>query len=362
MDQKLGNFQPRNFGRSDGKGEQPTATQIQATVAQEASLSNGQMDNYYIFLDTVDAETDRRLKISGDQEAVWFREECARVGIPKEIMLDMKVKANRISGYGSPAMRKQAMQEGFQVAPMLNPVGKNNFLNDAVGTIFGPDKIEIYNPPVHIPDDEDALISSENGQFRLSIEPPVIGNAVRHLEGHLGYATTYLEPLAAATEQGQPLEMDQLQDAMEYIKVMVPHTGQHLEQLKGDPSQQQNYKLFTTQLKNLVGFNGKLFAEYRHLLQQQQQQQLQEQQANAIGALDQAKLQSTQAEIERSDAKAQNDMQLKTMKARHAAELKTWQVSQQNKLQSAKVATDISHDRILTAAEVQKKRMNNSDE
>lgn len=359
-DQKLGNFQQRSIGREDGRGEQPTATQVQASVAKEASLSNGQIDNYYIDLDTLYNETDRRLKISQDEIAVWFRDECKRAGIPKEVMKSMTVKANRISGYGSPAARKQALQESMAIAPMLNPEGKNNWLNEAISVIGGPDKINIWNPPVHIPDGEDALISSENAQFRLEIEPPVVGNAVRHLQGHIEYASTYLEPMAAATEQQQPVDPEELQDAMEFLKVMIPHAGQHLEQLKGDPSQAQNFKLFNTQLKNLVGFNGKLYAEYRRIMQEQQQQALQQQQANAVGMLDQVKAQAMQAEIERQNYKTENDIRLKDIKTRHAMEIKTYQASQQNKLKTAQVATDINHDRILTAAEVQKKRSLNA--
>lgn len=358
VSQKLGNFQQQSMGRQDGRGEQPTATQVQFSAQKEASLSNGQIDNYYLDLDTLYIESNRRLLKSNDSEAKWFREQCLEAGIPLEVMMKMTVRANRVSGYGSPQMRKMALQESMAIAPMLNPKGKNNWLNEAISVIGGPDKIDLWNPPTDFPDEEDALISSENGQFRLEIQPPVIGNAVRHLVGHIEYASSYLEPMAAATEQGQPIEPEELQDAMEYLKAMIPHAGSHLEQLRGDPSEAQNYKLFTTQLKNLVGFNGKLYAEYRRIMQQQQQAAMEQQQINSIGLLDQAKMQSTQAEIERADAKAAADISLKNQKAQHQMSLKTWQADQNNKLSAAKVATDINHDRIMTAAEIQHKRMN----
>lgn len=363
LSQKLGNFQQQAMGRQDGRGEVPTAAQVQQAAIKEASLSNGQIDNYYLDLDTMYIETDRRLKKSSDPLAKWFREECERSGIPEEVMMKMTVRANRISGYGSPQMRKMALQESFQLAPMLNPEGKNNWLNEAIGVIAGPDKIEVWNPPLPQPDLDDAMIVLENVAIKNGEKPIVISGQsnVKHLVGHLAEAEQQLGPVKEAMDAGQN-DPAQLQQALQYVSVLGPHCEEHLGLLRQDPTEAANVKLFQTQLKNLVGFNGKLYAALRRAQQEAQQASMEQQQANAIGLLDQAKLQSTQAEIERQDAKAQNDIALKTKKTMASLELNRWKTGQQSRLNAAKTAEEITHKRLMTAADIQEKKMNGSEE
>lgn len=360
LSQKLGNFQQQAMGRQDGRGEVPTAAQVNQAAIKEASLNNGQVDNYYLDLDTQYTETDRRLKKSQDPEAKWFREECERAGIPKEVMMKMTVRANRISGYGSPQMRKLALQESMQIAPMLNPEGKNNWLNEAIGVIAGPDKIESWNPPLPQPDLDDAMIVLENVAIKNGEQPVVISGQsdVKHLVGHLAEAEEQLGPVKEAMEMGQN-DPAMLQQAIQYVGVLGPHCEEHLGRLRGDPTEKANVKLFEEQLKNLVGFNGQLYASLRRAQQEAKQAAMEQQQANAIGLLDQAKLQSTQAEIERQDMKAAADIENKKFKTMTSQEIKRWQADQNNKLKAAQTAEEITHKRLMTAADLESKAKTN---
>lgn len=352
---KLGNFQQRSMGRADGRGEQPTATQVQAATAKEASLSNGQIDNYYLDLDTLYSESNRRLKKSQDDEAKWFRDQCLKV-MPREVFDSMEVRANRISGYGSPAMRKLALQESFQLVGFLNPEGKQNWLDDAISTTAGPDKINSWNPKMPAPSMDDAIIVLENVALQAGERPIIVSgmNNVNHLVGHLADAEEVLAPAKAAMEAGQ-LDPAMLEQALRYVSVLGPHCEEHLELLRPNPSEKQNVQLFQSQIKNLVGFNGQLYAALRTAQQNAKQAAMEQQQANAVGLLDQKKAEAMDAEIQRQNFKAEADIDLKAKKTMSSQEIKRWQADQNNKLKTAQTAEQINRDRALTAAEMDKK-------
>lgn len=353
LSQKLGNFQQRSLGRDDGRGEQPTATQVQFAAAKESSLSNGQQDNYYLDLDTLYIESNRRLLKSSDPDAVWFRDQCQRAGIPEKVMMSMQVKANRVSGYGSPGMRDMAIQKMTPFVGMLNPEGKNNFLNEVISTAAGPDKIRLWNPPIPQPDIDDWMIQQENATISDGVMPVILSGQshVRHLEGHLAYGEEKLAPVAQMMEAGQD-DPAALQEAVQFMAVFGPHCDEHLAALKADPSEKGNYQLFETKLKNLAGFNGKLYQALRRAQNMAKQAALEQQQAQVLGVLDQAKLQSMNAEMERESAKAAHDMELKDIKTRHAQELKTWQASQRNKLDAAKTANQVNLNTAKTISDI----------
>lgn len=359
LSQKLGNFQQRSIGRDDGRGEQPTATQVQFAAQKEASLSNGQIDNYYLDLDTIYQESDRRLKKSGDSEAKWFREQCEACGIPKEVFQKMTVRANRVSGYGSPAMRKMALQESMNLVPMFNAEGKENWLNEAISSIAGPDKIRIWNPPLPQPDLDDALIVLENGAIRQGEQPVIVSgmNNRKHLEGHLADAEERLAPIHQAIEM-QQADPEELQEAVNYASVLGMHAEDHLQRLRGDPSEKQYVDLFEEKLENLFGFRGDAIIALRKAQNQLRQQALEQQAATGLSAMDQARMQSMQAEIQRKDFETEADIQRKNAKAAADQQRKNWQAGQQTKLKAAQTQSDITLKRATTANDIAVKRLN----
>lgn len=363
LSQKLGNFQQRSIGRDDGRGEQPTATQVELSAAKETALSNGQIDNYYNFLDEVYTETYRRMLRSSDPIAKRFRERCEAAGVPKEAMDKMEyVRANRLSGYGSPQMRIMQLDASKGIVPMLNEQGKQAWLNEYISATQGPDKVNQWNPPMQEVTQDDAWIEVENGTLTDGIKPRLTSgqNDTNHLEGHLNFADEYLMPLAQAMEQGQN-DPAALQEAYTFVQVLGPHCEEHLARLQSDPFRQDAYKYFREKLRDLGGFNSKIFAAIRQAQRDAQLAQSEQQAAMALGVKDQAELASMQSEQQRKDYATQQDQQRKTNKAVASQSLKTWQVGQQSRLAAIQTAAKIQNERALTAAKAAKAAKNGSD-
>lgn len=324
----LGQFSPRNISRDDGKGEMPTATQVNQQVAREASLSQGQIALHYTTLDAMFSEMFRRAATKGtsDEEAKRFQKECKDAGVPPEALRDIcYVRANRLSGYGSAQMRQLSDEQMLPVLSMLPEEGKNNFLRDHVGGIKGADKIERYVPQQHIADEDDSIAAMENAMVAMGRMPVMASgqNDVIHAQSHLDDATATLEPVAQAIEAGQN-DPQALQSAFQYLELMGPHLEQHIGRLSGDPFRRKEAKLFQDQLNAMVAFNGKLRSAIRTAQREQSIAAQQEERATALGALDRAKIQSaqvdnalkaqkTQSDIARKDAKTANDLRLKTI-------------------------------------------------
>lgn len=359
--QKVGNYQQRSISRDDGRGEMPTKAQVELQAAKESSLTGAQIDNYYLDLDCIYSEVFRRVMKSSDPEAKRFRDECEKAGIPKEALDNMQyVRANRLSGYGSPQMRKMAMQESMPLVPMFNEKGKQAWLNEAIATVGGADKVQSWNPPMEEPDIDEAMAVLENDSLHNGSVPLVISGMdnVAHLFVHLQDAEERLGPLRQAVEEGQEVPPDQLQEAFIYVSALGPHCQDHLSRIENDPSRKDVVQEFEGQLKLLTSFHGKLRSAIRSAAAKAAQEARENQRAQVLSALDEAKLQSAQLDMQLKTAKTQNDIKIKNEKAVNQTNLKRWQAGQQNQLNTAKTVEDIRLGRIKTAADVNQKRLN----
>lgn len=345
LSNNLGMFQARSLSREDGRGEVPTAAQIQAQVAKESTLSNGQITLFYQTLDSLYAEMFRRAADpnTSDEEAKRFQRECVEDGVPKKALTKMEfVRANRVSGYGSPQMRKLTDQEMMPLVPMLPEQGKQNFLKDAIGAIKGADKVERYFPEQHVPTQDDSIAGLENTSI-MQGELPILSsgqNDVVHLKIHVEHAEKTLVPLKEAMDAEQPIDPAQLQQAERYVQVMAAHCAEHLGRLEGDPTRKEVAQFFEKELKNLVSFDGELRAA---LIQAQREAELaaaEQEQATVLGALDQAKVASTMTDIENKRMKTANDMALKAQKQKHAERLKNIQAAEEIRRERALAANE----------------------
>lgn len=352
--QKIGAFNQRSLGRYDGRGEVPTATQVQFAAAKEDSLSASQIDNYYLDLDALYEEVYRRVLTVSDKEAKRFVKDCLDAGVPVEALEDMEyVRANRLSGYGSPQMRQMANEKLMQIIPMMNSEGRNNALNELIGASQGVDKIEVFNPPMEQPDIDDAMAVLENDSLHHASNPLVISGMdhVAHLRIHTDDAEQRLAPLQQAIELGQDLDEAALQDAFEYVSVLGEHCDAHMAELANDPTQKQVYQYFKSKLDTLVAFHGKLRSAIRKVRAESAQAQREEDLANQIGLKTQMELQRAQQGMQIEAAQAQQGMQIKQNKADQQTQIK----QQGSQLKAIQTAEDIRLNRIKTAAEIQNK-------
>lgn len=330
LDNNLGVAAPRSMSREDGKGEQPTARHVDYVAANEASISEGEITIYYEQLDSRYSTMFRRAAdpSTSDEEAKRFQRECREDGVPKEALQDMEyVRANRQNGYGSPEMGLLKFNQSKDIIGMLPEDGKQNILEDIVTAIHGPEKTKRYAPRQHIPDNQDWQAGVENEMFANGRTPVVAAgqNDVIHLTSHMNDAKDFLAPIEQALNSNQKTDPAQMEKALIYVQAASPNIQQHIERLQHDPARRQEAKMFDDEFKNIIAFSGKLFVAYRRAQRQLQLDAEQSAQSTALGALDQAKVDSvrtqtalaaekTRSTIDNQRAKTAEGIRLKRIK------------------------------------------------
>lgn len=337
----IGMFNQRTLSREDGRGEMPTATQVTQQVAKESTLSQGQITLFYQYLDALYTQMFKRAAnpATSDKEAKRFQKECEEDGVPKEALQEMEyVCANRQSGYGSPQMGMLKMQQMYQIVPMLPEDGKQNWLEDSVSLIAGPEKTARYAPRQHVPDNQDWQAAVENDSIANGRMPILAAqqNDVIHLTSHLAFTDQTLRPIHEALEAGEK-DPQQIVTALQLVSVMAPHIEDHLARIENDPTRAGEAKLFRQQFQHLVAFNGKLYGAYKDAQREQQIQEQEAQQASALSALDQAKVDSVRTSTALTAAKTKSQIENQQLKTVTGLKLKVdaAQVNNRIKLQSA---------------------------
>lgn len=342
----IGQSGSRSLSREDGRGEMPTATQVNQQVAKESSLDHGQMTQFYLTLDQLYTEIFERAAdpATTDAEAKRFQEECAEDGVPKKALAEMEfVRANRASGYGSPQMRQLTDQQMMPLVPMLPEDGKQNFLEDAVAGIKGADKVRRYVPREHIPSQDESIAALENAMIAGGRAPVLAAgqNDVLHLHSHLEDTANTLEPLHEMMEAGE-LDQAALQQGYQYLQIMGPHVEAHLGRIMGDATRKGAAQMFKQQLANIVAFHGKLRSAIRTAQNEARLAEQQEAQATALGALDEAKVRSVET-----------DMALRAQKTAAGIEDKRVKTAAGIRFKAIQTAETIRQKRALEMAETE---------
>lgn len=357
----LGVYNQRTLTRDDGRGEMPTATQVQNQVLKEANLSQGQISIFYTALDLLYTTTLDKVVKSSEPDAVAFRTSCEEDGVPIEALQDMDwVIANRESGYGSSAMRQQNLQQFAPFVPSLPEQGKSNFIDMQIAATLGVDKVEVLNPKTYIPQEDDSVAAAENGTAASGSTPIVSsGNDnVRHIQIHLQDVAQRMGPIQQQMDSGQDVDPQTLQTAFAYLQIIGPHIEQHLEPLlrdplrKGDPLRRSLAQQFEAQLKDLVSFNGKLRSAILSAKRNADLQAQQRQNATAMTELDQARVQSAQVTDQIKVDKWQTDKAIKLNKAQTDSRLSTFKTMHGTTLDDYQTAASIHQDNIKTQAAV----------
>jgi AcrR family transcriptional regulator len=336
MAANLGQASPRTLSRDDGKGEMPTATQIDAQVTKESSLSQGQIALHYTTKDALFTEMFRRASMKGtsDEEAKRFQKQCSTAGVPEEALKDCVIRANRLSGYGSAQMRQLSDQQMLQSGAVaaMPAKGQQNFWRYYTGGVKGADKVDAFFPLDNPVNRDQIDAEMENGLIAQGKTPLLYGDDLIHAQSHLDDASKTLGPVEQAMQQGQN-DPQQIQSAYQYLQIMGVHLEYHIARLKTNKFRVKEAKLFQDQLNQLVAFNAKLHGALRDIQRQQSIDQQQQGLAVALGALDQAKVKSAQiadtikattaqSDIQRKNLKASNDSRLKTITTLHTLALK----------------------------------------
>lgn len=346
LSRNLGVYNQRTVSRDDGRGETATATEVQSTVQKEASLQAGQISLTFNQLDLLGQVTFDKIVESSDEDAVQFRKELEEEGIPLEALKDMEcVYWNRASGYGSSAMRKQDLQMLVPFVPSFPEAGKAAFNDEIISAFVGVDKIDTFNPRSHIATEDESVAAAENGGLVAGCAQIVSSGQddVNHLLIHLEEIEKRVAPLRQAMEEGQPLDGAALETVYSFLQLAGPHCEEHLGRIEGDPMRAQLAKQFRAQLQSYVSFNGKLRGAILDARRQAQIAAQEQQNAAALGALDQAKVNSAQLADSIKADKWNTDKAIKIDKAQTSQRLSAFQTLHSATMQTAKTAVEIKN-------------------
>lgn len=344
LSNNIGMFNQRSVARDDGRGEAVTAEQIRAQVSKESTLSQGQMTLYYLALDKLYAEMFRRASDphAQDEEAKRFQQECLEAGVPDQCLQQMEyVRANRAAGYGSPQMAQMQLNQLMPVVGMLPEDGKNAYLDMVIQATLGAEKVRLLNPQHRVMTQDDDIAALENSVMWMG-DPVTLAagqNDVLHLQSHIEYAHQKLAPVEQAIQGGQH-DAAQLETAIAYVAQLETNAEGHLTRMRTDPTRRQLVPLFEKEIKQVVQFSGEMRAAYFKAQRDAQIAAEQQQQATALGELDQAKVQSMQVDNQINMAKAQNRMQNTTATTIH-----------RNRLKEIDLAAKIRRENLLAAHE-----------
>lgn len=264
--------------RVSGEDQEPTLGQAQLNAQQQAMLSKGAVNRYYNSLDRWHRETLRRLlnpqlrgSVPGAEQAEYFRECCAKRGIPEKLLVMdniRKVKATRSVGYGSPQMRDLATDKLMQMIPLADELGRNNIVRAKAASLpgVGQANVDQFFPSIKkegFPDDHKALATLENNALRQmggQVEVTPQQNHLTHFDTHFSDATQHLQD-----PQGSPV------DKLVHMEQAGPHMHKHLDELAGDPTRKKQHKEREQALQQLGKATDKLKQNVDEWLQSQQE-------------------------------------------------------------------------------------------
>lgn len=297
-----GAFQP---GQIDPTGSNPTATQIQAQIANASRLSGNQQVQFKIQEDQRHYQMLKRAlnpKIRDDKEygklARRFQDWCVSHGVPKKA-LDPKfiasVTTNLAAGAGSNAARMMIADMKLQtVGAIQDPTARIRCTKEAFAEKFSPeyaDRAFPELPPVQT-EQQQAEALQENALFALGQSLPVFGwqNAEIHLSAHLPHAMQAYQ----ASQSGQM----PLQQAFTQMGIELDHSQQHLAQIVFNPYLKQVAGKFNDDYQQLVRLFTRVKQQLGDQMEAQQEAQARQQEEMAK-LLDQAQNAITPVEQEK---------------------------------------------------------------
>lgn len=326
-------------------GNPITAYEAQVRASEQSRLGKTQLNHYYNQMDWLYEEKYKRAAsptlngvMPGGQEAVLFRNACAKRGVPPYALRRIRwVKATRTVGQGSQFMRQQALQQVLAVSSMLPEGGKMNVVDDYIASIAGQAMVERYSPKQEAPKmvDQLAMATLQIAAAKEGIQPVVGGS-----QNHYVYARTFLQAgvqaLNSVKQGADPAQ------AVSFIKTIGPALMSHIMALEGDPARQQEAKEMMRQAQQLERMTNQIAAQVQ--AQQAQAQKQQEQMAQQ-----QSEFQN-RARLEQ--AEAQHKMALQDAKHQQQHQTKAEQNAQKLAIADAQSASKISRENAMAEAKM----------
>lgn len=335
LDTTTGVFRPQQE-KPQGNPEPLGTTQLR--YAQSSVLTNSAVNRFQQQMDWFFTELYRRasMDVSGSAPAIKaakdFQNRCHDRGVSEDQLRKVDwVRAVRVIGNGSPAMRAQLTSEIAQFLPVLGlgQRGIRNLGKAIISARGGQDMVDRLMPmedQQDLPTQQDREALEENAAVKIGSPVVVVENdnhevhLRRHFEGAAG-------ALQAVQNGGDPHE------AAAFIQGVLPHIGQHI-QLLGNKELQ----------KNAIKMAKQLEGQLRQLIsaiQQDTPDPRKQQRVMSDIELDQLE---TQSKIQDRNVKTQAALRDKEMKSRHAMALQELEATQRMNIEDAQSAHKIMRE------------------
>ncbi len=332
MDRELENVMHSNLSQYRQRLDKPqgnpkTATEVQAIVQQASVLGKTQIARYYQQLDRFFEERYRRAssKSVTDIDAIEFQKRVLDRGVPAEALTNVDyVQASRNYGQGSAFLRLQTITGLMQISGQLPESGRDALIRDYIAALAGQQQVGRYM----VQPEQDVYAKDQIAEANIENAVMQTGNPViiTDSQNHVIHSQTHLSKgseVAQAIQQGGNAAA-----AVDYFRILLPHIEEHIGQLAADEGRKSEVKMLSDQLKELSGFANEVANQVAQQMQQQQEEAMAAEQQAAAGPSsdEQIKLAAMereearkdaalQAEIERNNVKAQQEMALADAKA-----------------------------------------------
>lgn len=255
---QIGSYQPRGADLGPS-GTEKTKFEVQARLQQQATISTGAMNLFYIPYEKSLNEVYRRMvqpglqqNFPGGKEAFEFRRRCMQRGVPEDAFRKVKrVHAVRAIGFGSSSARMLALDEIAQIAPQLDEVGRRNVIRDRIAAHVGYAQADRYAPPLNQgvrPILDQKIAELENGQMVLGQQIQVGKTEVHivHLAVHCNEISQIMKAIKAGVVPGP--------NGSQQLHLFIPHCQQHLQAMSIDPTRKMQIRQFGKVLNIVEGF------------------------------------------------------------------------------------------------------------
>ena len=327
IERNTGIFRPRV---QRDKGNPETATEFQAKFSQSMVLQSSAIDRFYVMMDRAYTEMWRRFSSVESNRKMLLDELKAKGVTDADLKAEACVQATRATGNGSKDSKERAVFSVQSLVGSFPEQGRMNWIDDAIATMAGQEKVEQWNPKPPERDKPDQQVwEAMNENADLASGAPVTRyqeqNDLTHLRIHLGFAGKSLEALPQGANPAQVLQV---------LDGIGQHSIVHFAALSDDELRKEEVTAMQDQWEEMAKVADKIRAMLEQQAKQAQQSQQGEQQQMSEAQIkqmeSQTKLQMMQQEsglklqIERErmqgqmaidTAKAQNDIRLRTAQA-----------------------------------------------
>lgn len=296
----------------DKPGNPETKFEVGLKASQSGSLSNTVYERYYEQRDALYAEIVRRLcnLNSTDKWAKEYQKNCLDRGVPKECFGCVEsVVAVRVTGQGSPFLRREALGALAPFIMRSSEEGQKNWYSDYIASLCGQSAIRRYNPVSQVSQgSSDQKERAGNQVTGMKIGKPA---DLSPSQDPLIFSGVFLQAASGAVESLQK-GADQMQ-VLSFLNLVGPAIAKHIKRMEGDPLRKEVAAHFEQQLKRLGAITDQL---KKRVAADAQKKKAQAQKTQAVLTDQQLKMLETKSKIQDRAIKTRASLIDKAVKSR----------------------------------------------